>query len=113
VAAKLAPALIAREPMAEIAALATESFHHLVATPHVAVRVGPTIFEIAKTKFDEIAQGRGFEGRLAVISDERLAAGDCRIEWTDGGVIRDQAATSSAIDEMVNRYISARTANGA
>ena len=99
--------------MAEIAALATESFHHLVATPHVAVRVGPAIFEIAKTKFDEIAQGRGFEGRLAVISDERLAAGDCRIEWTDGGVIRDQAATSSAIDEMVNRYISARTANGA
>src|SRR6476660_2678736 len=111
VAAKLSPALIAREPFAEIAALATESFHHLVANPHVAVRVGPAIFEIAKTKFDEIAQGRGFEGRLAVISDERLAAGDCRIEWTDGGVIRDQAATSSAIDEMVNRYISARTAN--
>jgi flagellar assembly protein FliH len=84
----------------------------LVTTPHVAVRVGPAVYEIAKTKIEEIAQSRGFEGRLAVISDERLAAGDCRIEWTDGGVIRDQAATSSAIDEMVNRYISARTATG-
>ena len=62
-----APALITREPMVEIAALATECFHHLVATPHVAVRVGPAIFEIAKTKIDEIAQGRGFEGRLAMI----------------------------------------------
>ena len=112
VAAKLAPALIGREPFAEIAALATECFHHLVATPHVAVRVGPAIFEIARTKIDEIAQGRGFEGRLAVISDDSLAAGDCRIEWTDGGVIRDQVATRSAIDEMVNRYISARTAPG-
>ena len=94
VAAKLAPALIASEPLAEIAALATECFHHLVATPHVAVCVGPAIYEVAKAKVDEIAQGRGFEGRLAVISDETLAAGDCRIEWTDGGVIRDQVATS-------------------
>ena len=112
VAAKLAPALTAREPFAEIAALATECFHQLVTTPNVAVRVGPAIFEIAKTKIEEIAQGRGFEGRLAVISDEKLTAGDCRIEWTDGGVVRDQAATSSAIDEMVNRYISARNATG-
>ena len=42
--------------------------------------------------------------------DETLAPGDCRIEWADGGIIRDQAATISAIDEMVGRYISARIA---
>jgi len=110
VASKLAPALIAREPLAEISALATECFHHLVATPHVAVRVGSAIYDTAKTKIGEIALARGFEGRLAVVPDETLAPGDCRIEWTDGGVIRDQAATVSAIDEMVSRYISARTA---
>ena len=45
VAAKLAPELIAREPLAEIAALATESFRHLVATPHVVVRVGADIYD--------------------------------------------------------------------
>src|SRR5215471_16306920 len=72
VAAKLAPALLAREPFVEIAALATECFHQLVTTPHVSVRVGPAVFEIAKTKIEEIALSRGFEGRLAVISDERL-----------------------------------------
>jgi len=110
VASKLAPALIAREPLAEISALATECFHHLVATPHVAVRVGSAIYDTAKTKIGEIALARGFEGRLAVVPDETLAPGDCRIEWADGGVIRDQAATVSAIDEMVSRYISARTA---
>jgi flagellar assembly protein FliH len=110
VASKLPPALIAREPLAEISALATECFHHLVATPHVAVRVGSAIYDTAKTKIGEIALARGFEGRLAVVPDETLAPGDCRIEWADGGVIRDQAATVSAIDEMVSRYISARTA---
>src|SRR4249920_579493 len=113
VAAKLAPALIAREPYAEISALATECFHHLVSTPHVAVRVGADIYDTAKEKIEEIARTRGFEGRLAVMSDESLAPGDCRIEWADGGVIRDQAETASAIDEMVGRYISARTAPAA
>jgi flagellar assembly protein FliH len=113
VAAKLAPALIAREPYAEISALATECFQHLVSTPHVAVRVGADIYDTAKEKIEEIVHTRGFEGRLAVMSDESLAPGDCRIEWADGGVIRDQSATASAIDEMVGRYISARNAPAA
>jgi flagellar assembly protein FliH len=113
VAAKLAPALISREPFVEISALATECFHHLVSTPHIVVRVGPSTYDVAKEKIEEIARARGFEGRLAVMSDETLAAGDCRIEWADGGVIRDLSATATAIDEMVGRYISARNAPAA
>jgi flagellar assembly protein FliH len=113
VAAKLAPALLAREPLVEISALATDCFHHLVATPHVAVRVGSGIYDTAKEKIEEIARARGFEGRLAMTPDETLAAGDCRIEWADGGVNRNQSATASAIDEMVGRYISARNAPAA
>src|SRR5215831_11231432 len=111
VAAKLAPALIAGEPFAEVSALATECFHHLVSTPHISMRVGPDIYEMAGEKIEEVARARGFEGRLAIVCDETLASGDCRIEWTDGGVIREQATTASAINEMVSRYISARSAS--
>src|SRR5438552_16049509 len=39
VAKKLAPDLVAREPFADIAALATDCFRHLVATPLVVGRV--------------------------------------------------------------------------
>jgi flagellar assembly protein FliH len=108
VAAKLSPALIAREPFAEIAALATECFHHLVSTPLVTVRIAADIHEVAKAKIEEIAHTHGFDGRLAVISDESLAPGDCRVEWADGGIIRDHTATASTIDETVARYIAAR-----
>jgi flagellar assembly protein FliH len=108
VAEKLAPALIAREPFAEIAALATECFHHLVSTPLVTVRVGRDIHDSAKEKIEEIARTRGFDGRLAVVPDESLAPGDCRVEWTEGGIMRDHTATTSAIDETVARYIAAR-----
>jgi flagellar assembly protein FliH len=109
VAAKLAPELIAREPFAEISALATECFHHLVSAPHVVVRIGAEIYETAKDKLEAIAGARGFEGRLVVLSDPDMAPGDCRIEWADGGITRDQAATLSAIDEVVARYVAART----
>ena len=108
VAAKLSPALIAREPFAEIAALATECFHHLVSTPLVTVRIAADIHGTAKEQIEEIARAGGFDGRLAVISDDNLAPGDCRVEWADGGVIRDSSATTSAIDETVARYIAAR-----
>ena len=108
VAAKLAPALIAREPFAEIAALATECFHHLVSTPLVTVRIAANIHEAAKEKIEETARTRGFDGRVAIIADETLAPGDCRVEWVDGGIIRDSSATASVIDETVARYIAAR-----
>ena len=109
VASKLAPELIACEPFAEISALATECFRHLVATPHVVVHVGADIYDGAKHKLDEIAQARGFEGRLAVHSDAAMAPGDCRIEWTDGGIVRDREAIRATIDDVVARYVAARS----
>jgi flagellar assembly protein FliH len=110
VGAKLAPELIARQPFAEISALATECFVHLVKTPHVVLRIGADIYETAKDKLEEIARARGFEGRLVVLSDASMAPGDCRIEWADGGVARDQAATLATINDVVGRYVAARTA---
>ncbi|HZL40036.1 MAG TPA: FliH/SctL family protein [Pseudolabrys sp.] len=109
VAGKLAPELIAREPFTEISALATETFNHLVKAPHVVVHIGADIYESAKTKLKEIANARGFEGRLVVLSEAAMAPGDCRIEWADGGVVRDRAATLAVIDNVVGRYVAART----
>ncbi|MGE0565380.1 MAG: FliH/SctL family protein [Pseudolabrys sp.] len=111
VARKLSPELIAQQPLAEVEALATECFRHLASTPHIAIRVNENIFAAAKEKLDDIARGRGFEGRLMVLSDASVAPGDCRIEWADGGISRDRAATEAAIAEAVERYVAARAAD--
>jgi flagellar assembly protein FliH len=111
VASKLAPELIAREPLTEITALATDCFQHLVNAPHVVVHVGADIYAATKEKLTEIAQARGFEGRLLVQPDAQVAPGDCRIEWAEGGVNRDEAATRATIDDLVGRYIAARSAD--
>jgi flagellar assembly protein FliH len=108
VARKLAPELIAKEPLAKIAALASSCFHQLIAAPHVVVRLAPPVYEIARPRLDELAHLHGFQGRLAVLADPGIAIGDCRIEWADGGLSRDRAATEAAIGEAVDRYVTAR-----
>jgi flagellar assembly protein FliH len=108
VARKLAPELVAREPFAEIAALAAECFSHLVATPHVVVRVNEALYAEARERLAAIAQTRGFGGRLVVLAEPGIAPGDCRIEWADGGLVRDRATTEAAIGEAVGRYVAAR-----
>ena len=108
VASKLAPALVACEPLAEISALASSCFRELIASPHIAVRVNDELHSAIREKLQAIAGARGFEGRLVVLAEAEIAPGDCRIEWADGGVNRDSVAAAAAIGEAVARYISAR-----
>jgi flagellar assembly protein FliH len=105
---KLAPALIAHEPFAEIAALASDCFRQLVATPHIAVRVNDALYSTTQEKLGEIVRARGFEGRLVVLAENDIAPGDCRIEWADGGVNRDSAAADAEIGKAVTGYLTAR-----
>jgi flagellar assembly protein FliH len=108
VARKLAPELVLRQPFAEIAALATECLKQLSTAPHVVVRVNDALLETASTQLTDIARTRGFEGRLVVLAEPELAIGDCKIEWADGGVIRDQAKTELTIGNAIGRYLGAR-----
>ena len=81
---KLSAELVNREPFAEIAALAADCFKQLNTTPHVVVRVNDALLDTARTRLEEIARMRGFEGRLVVIAEPEIALGDCKIEWADG-----------------------------
>ena len=108
VARKLAPELVLRQPFAEIAALATECFKQLSAAPHVVVRVNDALHETARIELDAIARTRGFEGRLVVLAESEIALGDCKIEWADGGIVRNTAKTDIAIGNAIGCYLGAR-----
>jgi flagellar assembly protein FliH len=108
VARKLAAELVLREPFAEIAALAKDCFKQLATCPHVVVRVNDALYEQAREQLTEIARRCGFDGRLVVLAEPEIAQCDCRIEWADGGVIRNQAKTDIAIGNAVSRYLGAR-----
>ena len=107
-AGKLASALMAAEPQAEITALARDCFRHLIGAPHVAMRVHEQLYQEASETLAAMAREHGFEGRVVVLADPNIAPGDCRIEWADGGVVRDQKAIEGEISQLVARYLGAR-----
>lgn len=108
VARKLAPELIQREPLAEIANLVTDCLRHLTAAPHVVIRVSEGIFPQARERLEGIAHDLGFAGRLVVMAEANMGNDDCRVEWADGGLVRDRSATEKTIAETIGRYLAAR-----
>lgn len=112
-ARQLCNELIAREPLAEMTALIEDCFSHLVATPHLVVRVNETLYDGARARIEELARRFGFEGRLVILAEPDIESGDCRIEWADGGLVRERAAVDAKIAELVGRYLAARQPTGA
>lgn len=112
IARKLAPALLAREPLAEIETLVTDVLKHVRAAPHVVIRVAEDMIEEANKRLQHVADQRGFTGRLVLLPSPELRSDEVRVEWADGGVERDRAAIESHIEDAVNNYL-ARGGNAA
>ena len=112
VARKLCSELIAAEPLGEIIGLVSDCFSHLVATPHLVVRINEQLYEAARERIERLAKQSGFEGRLVILAEPEIPTGDCKIEWADGGVVLERAAIDAKINELVGRYIASRDQAG-
>ena len=51
----------------------------------------------------------GYAGRLVVMGDPEIRIGDGRLEWVDGGLVRDIAEISRQIDRQIATYLAARS----
>lgn len=108
IARKIVPELMARQPFGEVEALVTECLRQLTSAPHIVVRVNDALLETAREQLTEIARNRGFDGRLVVLAEPEIALGDCKIEWADGGVVRDLNKIDEAVTTAIARYLGAR-----
>ena len=105
IACQLAPALIAKQPLAEFEALVLDVLSHVRAAPHVAVRISPEMAEDAGKRLKKIADERGFANRLVILPDPAIQSGNCLIEWADGGVSRDTDAITARIEQAIQNYL--------
>lgn len=108
VARRLSAHLVAREPLGEIVALIAECLGPLRKAPHLVIRLRDSDVEALKARIDPLVAEKGFEGRLVFLGDPEIAAGDCRIEWADGGILRDRRALEKQVDQAARRYFEAR-----
>lgn len=107
IAKKLARALVEREPTAEIEALIAECLASLDGVPHLVIRCHPSVADAVRDIATNRMATSGFTGRLVVMGDPDQALGDGRIEWVDGGIVRDMAAITVEIDNAIAAYLAA------
>ena len=108
---KLAHHLMDREPTAEIEALVAECLASLDAVPHLVIRCNDALADAVRDLAKERIATSGFSGRLVVLGEPDIRLGDARIEWSDGGIVRDSAALETQIDERIAQFIAARGGN--
>ncbi len=111
-ARQLASKLIDTAPMPLIEEVARQIFDDLRGQPHVAIRVAPELVDATKEKISAITRERGFEGRLIVLGEPENRPGDVRIEWADGGIVRDRNTLERTLSEGVDRALAAGIASG-
>lgn len=108
VARKLAGHLLDREPLSGVRALMAESLAPLRKAPHLVLRIAAADADEIRPHVDKMVRESGFEGRMVILGEEDMPRGDCRIEWADGGIVRDRARVAADIDAAVAAYIAAR-----
>ena len=103
IAARLAPNLMARQPLVEIEALIADCLADLASEPRVVIRVAEVLVDPLGERIDALKQQAAFPGQVIVLGDEAMTVGDGRVEWADGGAERDLGGLIRAIEERVNR----------
>lgn len=104
---KLAHNLIAQQPEIELTALITECLSSLEDAPHLVIRCHPDLADAIRDTTEERIKTSSFSGRLVIMGDPDIALSDGRIEWANGGLVRDHQAIGTQIDEAISEYLRA------
>jgi flagellar assembly protein FliH len=108
-ATKLAGRLVEQSPMTTIEATARTILDDLRGAAHVAIRVSPALVDSCKNRLALLMRENGLEPKLFVFPDPGIATGDCRIEWAEGGIVRDRDRLEYLIDQSLDLLLPRRS----
>lgn len=101
IAKKIMPDFTAKNGLGEIEALVSDAVRDMSREPRLVVRVNEAQLEPVNTQVQAITAQRAYTGTVVVMADPGVAAGDCRIEWADGGIERNTQETWAAIEQTI------------
>jgi flagellar assembly protein FliH len=104
---KLFPALAARGGITEIEGILTHCLTSLKQEPRLVAYVSAAQLDALQGRLAELTAANGFEGRVVLIGDDKMADSDCRVEWADGGIERDSNQIWRTIEDAINQYLAA------
>lgn len=110
---KAVPALSERHAIGEISALLEKNFRFLKDEPKISLRLNPQLADRIKPMLAGLVKRESFGGQIAVVRDDSLPVGDCRIEWKNGGLERKTQDVLNQTEELLKLYAQAAPSNNA
>lgn len=104
---KVVPALSEKNAVGEIQGLLEKNFHFLKDEPKISLRLNPFLADKVKPVLADLIKKESYAGKIAVIRDDSLPAGDCHVEWKNGGLQRNAQDVLNQTEELVKLYAQA------
>lgn len=104
---KAVPALSEKNAVGEIRGLLEKNFHFLKDEPKISLRLNPFLADKIKPVLADLVKKESYAGKIAVIRDDSLPAGDCHVEWKNGGLQRNAQDVLNQTEELVKLYVQA------
>ena len=101
---KAVPALCATNAIGEIRALLKNNLHFLKDEPKISLRLNPFLADQIKPVLTDLVKKEAYSGKIAVIRDDALAVGDCRVEWKNGGMEKNVQDVLNHTEELIKLY---------
>jgi flagellar assembly protein FliH len=108
---KLATNLVASQATAELEALIAECMPSLSDVPHLVIRCHPDLADQIRDIATAQIATSGYAGRLVVMGEPDIRLGDGKLEWVDGGLVRDTAELEAQIEKTIAEYLAAKGGN--
>ena len=102
---KLFPSLNMEKAMDEISHMIEQSLEKTSGETKMVFSVASEIKDEVERKVAEMVTLSGREVEFKVVGNTDIQLGDCTIEWSGGGLVRDQDQMWREIDEIVERNL--------
>ena len=102
---KLFPALNMKNAMDEINHMIAQAIKKTSGGTSIVFHVSDQIKADVEKKISEMAELSGRDIEFKVVGSSDTVLGDCKIEWSGGGLERDQNQMWNEIDEIIERNI--------
>jgi flagellar assembly protein FliH len=77
----------------------------------IVLRVNDSELDVVANMLPRIKELQGFQGKVITLSDDNVMAGDCKIEWADGGAEKLSRYTMQQVEQLMDRVVSSLTHN--
>ncbi len=102
---KLFPTLNHQTAQDQVQSMLETVLAQLSGEPEIIVRVPADLAESLHERIQAVSELSGFRGNIKLLGDPGLTVGDCRLEWSSGGVMRSANDLARELDDIVARNL--------